>query len=58
MLIKAVTAFLVLMAVLALFGRLRFPGGPPRIGRAETCSRCGRPRIGTGPCDCRKNTRA
>jgi hypothetical protein len=53
MLLKIVTAFLILMAVLAVFGRLRFPGGPPRIGRVEKCARCGKPRIGRGPCDCR-----
>ncbi len=52
MLIKVVVLFLLAMAVLAMFGRLRFP----RIGRRETrrCSRCGRFQIGKGPCDCGK----
>jgi hypothetical protein len=53
MLLKIVTAFLILMAVLALFGRLRFPGGPPRITGPRRCPDCGRHRIGRGPCDCR-----
>jgi len=51
---KIITLFLVVMAVLAVFGRLRFPGlgrGPKRLGAAR-CPACGRPRIGKGPCDC------
>ena len=52
MLIKIVVLFLVGMAVLAMFGRLRLP----RIGRrnARKCTRCGRFLIGKGPCDCGK----
>lgn len=54
--VKIISLFLVAMAVLALFGRLRFPGsgkgrGPKRLGAAR-CPACGRPRIGAGPCDC------
>lgn len=54
--VKIFSLFLVAMAVLALFGRLRFPGagkgrGPKRLGGAR-CPTCGRPRIGAGPCDC------
>lgn len=52
MLLKIVTAFLILMAVLAVFGRLRFPGGPPRIAAPKKCPACDRPRIGRGPCPC------
>ncbi len=52
MLVKVVVLFLVIMAVLAMFGRLRLPG----IRRADPrkCGRCGRFLIGKGPCDCRK----
>jgi hypothetical protein len=52
MLVKVVLVFLVLMAALAIFGRLRLPG----IGRSDPrkCSRCGRFLIGKGPCDCRR----
>lgn len=56
--IKVFSLFLVAMAVLAVFGRLRFPGLGRRAGRrpkplgAAQCPACGRPRIGKGPCDC------
>jgi hypothetical protein len=52
MLVKVVVLFLVAMAVLAMFGRLRLP----RLGRkdARKCTRCGRFLIGKGPCDCSK----
>ncbi len=50
MIVKAVTIFLVFIAVLAMFGRLRFPG-QKRL-EAMKCRRCGRYRIGKGPCDC------
>ena len=53
MIIKIVTLFLILMAVLAMFGRLRMP----RIGklRSTKCANCGAPRIGKGPCACGKD---
>lgn len=54
MLIKAMTVFLVVMAALAMFGKLRLPRrrkGAPRLG-AGTCSACGRPLIGPGRCPC------
>ncbi|WP_132544044.1 hypothetical protein [Rhodovulum euryhalinum] len=59
MLFKIVLLFLIGMAVLAMFGRLRLPGpGGRRIsfGRAKTgkCPACGRHRIGRGPCACGK----
>ncbi|MEL7345115.1 MAG: hypothetical protein AAFN59_09690 [Pseudomonadota bacterium] len=53
MLIKIASLFLVVMAVLAMFGRLRMP----RIGRirsATKCNACGRPKIGKDPCPCGK----
>jgi hypothetical protein len=48
--LKVVLLFLVGMAVLAMFGRLRFPG--QRALRSARCPSCGRYRIGKGPCPC------
>jgi len=48
--LKIVSLFLVAMAVLAMFGKLRFPG-QKKLASAR-CPRCGRFRIGKGPCDC------
>ena len=48
--VKIVTLFLVGMAVLAMFGKLRFPGAK-RLASAK-CPSCGRYRIGKGPCSC------
>ncbi|MCR9149851.1 MAG: hypothetical protein NXH83_06730 [Rhodobacteraceae bacterium] len=50
--IKIVSLFLILILVLAMFGKLhllyrRKPRG------SVTCMHCGRPIIGKGPCDCR-----
>jgi hypothetical protein len=55
MLIKGMTLFLVAMAVLAMFGKLRLPGrGQPRRPHvAQRCPDCGRPKIGAGPCPCK-----
>lgn len=53
MLIKGMVLFLVVMAGLALFGRLRLPGRGPRKP-ANRCPDCGRPRIGSGRCPCKK----
>lgn len=63
-LVKIVTFFLIGMAVLALFGRLRWPGAMGRIGKRRDanalpkkpgkCPSCGAFRIGTGPCPCGK----
>jgi len=55
MIVKIVLLFLVAMAVLAMFGRLRFPG-QKRLGAAK-CRKCGRFRIGKGPCACEKGPR-
>ena len=49
MLIKVLILFLLGMAILAMFGRLRFPGQ----ARNPKCATCGRPKIGKGPCDCK-----
>ncbi|WP_417726708.1 hypothetical protein [Roseovarius sp.] len=50
--VKIVILFLVAMGVLAMFGRLRFPG-QNRLSQAK-CRKCGRYRIGKGPCSCEK----
>ena len=50
MLAKIVVIFLIAMCVLAVFGKLRFPG-QARLARAQ-CKDCGRYRIGKGPCAC------
>ncbi|WP_177220407.1 hypothetical protein [Poseidonocella sedimentorum] len=50
MIIKIVSLFLIGMAVLAMFGRLRFPG--QRMLKARRCGACGKLRIGKGPCSC------
>ncbi len=55
MLTKIVVLFLVAIAVLAMFGRLRLPKQrkrpdlPPKPGQ---CPSCGSYVIGTGPCRC------
>ncbi len=50
--VKVVILFLVFMVVMAMFGKLRFPG-QQKLASAR-CSHCGRFRLGKGPCDCRK----
>jgi len=52
MIIKIVFLFLIGMAVLAMFGRLKLPG-VARLSRGK-CRHCGRHRIGKGPCACGK----
>jgi hypothetical protein len=60
MLVKIVSLFLIGIAVLAMFGRLRLPGASRRIGKGETptkpkkCRQCGAYMIGEGPCPCRR----
>jgi hypothetical protein len=53
--VKIVILFLVAMGVLAMFGKLRFPG-QKKLAAAK-CSKCGRFRIGKGPCACTKGKR-
>ncbi len=48
--VKVVTFFLIGIVVLAMFGRLRFPG-QKRLAAAK-CSKCGRFRFGKKECDC------
>lgn len=55
MLFKIISLFLVGMAVLAMFGKLRMPrigGGAKRQLDALKCPKCGTFRIGKGPCNC------
>ena len=47
---KIVVLFLVFIAVLGMFGKLRTPQ-LPRFGVAK-CRDCGRHKIGKGPCPC------
>jgi len=61
MLVKIVTFFLIGMAVLAMFGRLRFPAIRNRLGRRRDlpakpgkCPACGAYKVGSGPCPCGK----
>ncbi len=53
--VKVISLFLIGMVILALFGRLRIPGrkpGAPKPLAVTRCSRCRKPLIGKGPCDC------
>ena len=50
MIVKVVVLFLVAMGVLAMFGKLRLPG--TKLLKSAKCPRCGRHRIGKGPCPC------
>ena len=58
MLVKIATFFLVGMAVLAMFGRLRWPGGAGRVARRKqgslpkprTCPTCGQINVTGGTC--------
>jgi hypothetical protein len=49
---KIVTIFLIVIALLAIFGRLRIPRLPGMGRIATTCPSCGRHQIGRGPCPC------
>ncbi len=54
-LLKIVSLFLVGMVVLGMFGKLRFPGQKKLT--SMKCPRCGRYRIGSGPCPCGEGRR-
>ncbi|HKL46154.1 MAG TPA: hypothetical protein VJ906_07915 [Roseovarius sp.] len=56
MVVKIVILFLVAMGVLAMFGKLRFPG-QKRLAAAK-CRKCGRYRIGKGQCTCEKGRKS
>ncbi|MDH3262998.1 MAG: hypothetical protein OEM24_03255 [Paracoccaceae bacterium] len=56
MLVKIITFFLIGMAVLAMFGRLRFPRRRPKADlppKPRKCPDCGAYVIGKGPCRCK-----
>jgi hypothetical protein len=48
--VKIATLFLIVMVALALFGKLRVPGAKQLSDMR--CKKCGRFRIGRGPCPC------
>ncbi|WP_428926527.1 hypothetical protein [Marinibacterium sp. SX1] len=52
MIVKIVSLFLVAIAILAMFGRfrLRLPGQDKLT--STKCPKCGRHKIGKGPCPC------
>jgi hypothetical protein len=52
MIIKVVSLFLVGMLVLAMFGKLRFPGQGKL--NARRCQKCGKFLIGASQCRCNK----
>ncbi len=59
MLFKVSILFLLGMVVIAMIGKLLFPGAigravRKRIGPASSCGRCGRYVIGSNGCDCGK----
>ncbi len=52
MIVKIIFLFLGFMGILAMFGRLRFPGQKKLA--AMKCPDCRRYRSGKGPCSCKK----
>jgi hypothetical protein len=56
MLFKIIFVFLALMALVALIGRVLFPGALPKVLRKKSstpvCDSCGRYLIGRKTCDC------
>jgi len=53
MLTKIVALFLVFVAVLGMFGKLRLLI-PKQLQRTAKCEACGAPKVGKGPCPCGK----
>ncbi|WP_091303082.1 hypothetical protein [Gemmobacter aquatilis] len=54
MMIKAVTLFLLIMGIAAVVFNFRTTGGRRRVAKPQTCPKCGRHIIGSGPCPCGK----
>lgn len=52
MLVKVVTLFLILMAAGGVYYKFRLRQRGDRLAKPRTCPRCGRHRIGSGPCPC------
>lgn len=60
--VKIVTLFLIGMAVLAMFGRLRLPGqglskGKNKLNAPKKCRDCGGYLIGGKDCNCKKRNK-
>ena len=55
MIFKIVALFLVFIGVLGWFGKMHWIGGKTLTQRK--CNKCGRYRIGKGPCACGKDRR-
>lgn len=54
MILKIVTLFLVVIAVLGMFGKIRWILPWKSRLASEKCPKCGRHRIGKSPCPCGK----
>lgn len=54
MIAKIVILFLVVMGVLAFFGKMHWLGSK-RLTQTK-CDACGRYRIGKGPCSCKRKS--
>lgn len=56
MILKIISLFLVFMAVLAMFGRLRAPKivEKMKLKKPGKCKNCGNFKIGKGPCACER----
>jgi hypothetical protein len=55
MIFKIVTGFLIVMAVLAMFGKLRLPYvGKVALKKPTKCKSCGRYLLSRDPCSCGK----
>lgn len=56
MIFKIVSLFLVFIAVLAMFGKLRVSTISKALGvkKPGKCKKCGRFQIGSGPCACER----
>jgi len=52
MLFKIIVLFFVFIAVLGFFGKMHWLGG--KRFKQTKCADCGRHRIGSSPCPCRK----
>jgi hypothetical protein len=52
MILKVVVLFLISIGVLAMFGKLRFPGQKQLA--AARCKSCRKFNLGSGPCACGK----
>ena len=52
LIIKVIILFLIFISVMAMFGKYKFPGQQKL--QSMKCRKCGRYRIGEGPCSCNK----